>query len=101
MCSVPADQAIGQLERLSTLAHAQRPSAVGAEALRPTVWDVAAPLWCDGHFRQAVAAAEAVAMMVKKRNGRNDIAETALWQEAFSPRRNPNLVSHGCVGWPS
>jgi len=81
------DQAIGHLESLSTQAQTQRPPTVGAEALHPAVWDAAAALWRDGHFRQAVAAAaDAVVLMVKKRTGRNDIAETALWQETFSDK---------------
>jgi hypothetical protein len=81
------DHAIGRLEGLIMQAKAERPPSVGAEAMHPTVWGAAARLWRDGHFRQAVAAsAEAVVLMAKHRTERNDIAETALWQEAFSDK---------------
>ncbi|ROO63039.1 uncharacterized protein Ymh [Micromonospora sp. Llam0] len=79
------DQALGRLEGLVLQAEAERPPAVGAEAMHPLVWGSASRLWRDGHFREAVAAAaEAVVLMVKTRTRRNDIAETALWQETFS-----------------
>lgn len=81
------DQAIGRLKGLILQAEAERPPTIGAEAMHPAVWGAAARLWRDGHFRQAVAAAaEAVVLMVKSRTGRNDIAETAMWQEAFSDK---------------
>ncbi|MFC0435580.1 TIGR02391 family protein [Kutzneria buriramensis] len=81
------DQAISRLESLSAQVPAQHPPVVGIDALHPTVSDAAGPLWRDGHFRQAVAAAaDAVVLMVKKRTGRNDISETALWQETFSDK---------------
>jgi hypothetical protein len=79
--------AIGRLEGLILQAEAERPPSVGAEAMHPIVWGAGARLWRDGHYRQAVAAAaEAVVLMVKSRTGRNDISETALWQEAFSDK---------------
>lgn len=81
------DHAAGRLEGLIMQAEAERPPSVGAEAMHPTVWGAAGRLWRDGHFRQAVtASAEAVVLMVKNRTRRNDIAETALWQEAFSSK---------------
>jgi hypothetical protein len=81
------EQAIGRLNGLILRAEAELPPNIGAEAMHPTVWGAAARLWRDGHFRQAVAAAaEAVVLMAKSRTGRNDVAETALWQEAFSDK---------------
>jgi hypothetical protein len=79
------DQILGRLEGLIAKAEAERPPDIGAGALHPTVWGAASRLWKDGHFREAVAGAcEAVATMVKTRTRRNDIAETALWQQTFS-----------------
>lgn len=81
------NHAIGRLKGLILEAEAERPPTIGAEAMHPMVWGSAARLWRDRHFRHAVAAAaEAVVLMVKSRTGRNDIAETALWQDAFSDR---------------
>lgn len=81
------DQALGRLEGLMLQAEAERPPSVGVEAMHPVVWGAASRLWRDRHFREAVgAAAEAVALLVKTRTGRNDVADTALWQEAFSDK---------------
>jgi hypothetical protein len=81
------DQAIGRLDGMILRAEAERPPSVGAEAMHPAVWGAAARLWRDRHFREAVAgAAEAVVLMVKTRTKRNDIAETALWQQVFSDK---------------
>ncbi len=55
--------------------------------MHSTVWGAAMRLWRDGHYRQAVAAAaEAIVLMLKTRTGRNDVAETALWQQTFSEK---------------
>jgi hypothetical protein len=79
------DQAIGRLEGMILKAEAERPPTIGAEAMHPIVWGAAMALWRNGHYREAVAgAAEAVAGMAKTRTRRNDVSETALWQEAFS-----------------
>jgi hypothetical protein len=79
------DQILGRLEGLIAKAEAERPPDVGAEAQHPTVWGAASRLWRDGHYREAVAGAcEAVVTMVKTRTRRNDVAETALWQQTFS-----------------
>jgi hypothetical protein len=81
------DQALGRLDGLVLQAEAERPPNVGAEAMHPTVWGAAARLWRDGHFREAVSgAAEAVVLMVKTRTKRNDVAESSLWQQAFSDK---------------
>ncbi|WNV84722.1 TIGR02391 family protein [Umezawaea sp. Da 62-37] len=81
------DFALGRLEGMVTKAEAELPPAVGAEAMHPIVWGAAARLWRDRHYRQAVAAAaEAVVLTLKSRTGRNDAAESSLWQEAFSDR---------------
>ncbi|WP_304451419.1 TIGR02391 family protein [Nocardiopsis sp. YSL2] len=81
------DYALGHLEGLILQAEAEMPPTVGAEAMHPTVWGASKRLWRDRHYRQAVtAAAEAVVQMVKNRTGRNDVAETSLWQETFADR---------------
>lgn len=81
------DYALGRLDGLIMQAEAERPPTVSTEAMHPAVWGAAARLWRDGHFREAVAAsAEAVVLMVKTRTKRNDVAESALWQETFSER---------------
>ena len=80
-------QMIGRLEQLVLKAEAEAPPRVGAEAMHPLVWGAAQRLWRDHHFRHAVAAAaEALIAQVKSRTERNDVPETALWQETFSER---------------
>lgn len=79
------DQVAGRLEDLILQAEAGAPPRIGAEAMHPIVWGAAKALWSDGHFRNAVSsAAEALAVNVKHRVGRNDVAETSLWRETFS-----------------
>ena len=93
------DQALGRLDGLILQAEAERPPSIGAEAMHPTVWGAARRLWRDGHFREAVAAAaEAVVLMVKTRTRRNDIAETALWQQVFSEREP--VAGQPRLRWP-
>lgn len=78
-------QMIGRLDDLIKKADAEAPPSIGAEAMHPIIWGAARRLWLDGHFRQAVsAAAESLIAQVKARTGRNDVSETALWQETFS-----------------
>ncbi|MGC4877330.1 TIGR02391 family protein [Micromonospora sp. DT43] len=81
------DQMLGRIEAMIARAEAEAVPLVGVEAMHPVVWGAAGRLWRDGHFRQAVAAAAEAAMAtLKARTGRNDVAETALWQEVFSDR---------------
>lgn len=78
-------QMIGRLDDLIKKAEAEAPPTIGAEAMHPIIWGAARRLWLDKHFRQAVsAAAESLIAQVKARTGRNDVSETALWQETFS-----------------
>lgn len=80
-----ADATIGRLRARILRAEADAPSTVGVESMHPLVWGAARRLWLDEHFSQSVAAAaEAVVSQVKIRSGRNDVSETALWQEVFS-----------------
>jgi Protein of unknown function (Hypoth_ymh) len=80
-------QMTGVLEAMIRKANAELPPKIGAEAMHPLIWGAAKGLWRDGHHRQAVAAAsETLIAQVKFRTGRNDIPETALWQDAFSER---------------
>ncbi len=77
----------GRLEELIRKAQAEAPPQIGAEAMHPLIWGAASRLWRDHHFRQAVAAAaETLITHVKSRTGRNDVSETALWQETFSDK---------------
>ncbi len=79
------NQMIGRLDELVRKAEAEAPPGVEAKAMHPLIWGAANRLWRDGHFRQAVAAAaESLVTHVKSRTQRNDVAETALWQETFS-----------------
>jgi hypothetical protein len=81
------DQMIGQLASMILKAKAEAPPTIGAEAMHPLIWGPAGPLWRDHHYRQAVgAAAEALVAQVKVRTGRNDVPETALWQEVLSDK---------------
>ncbi|WFE42462.1 TIGR02391 family protein [Micromonospora sp. WMMD998] len=81
------DQILGRLESMIAKAEAEAHPPIGVEAMHPVVWSAAGKLWRDGHYRHAVAAAaEGVVAVVKARTGRNDVAETALWQEVFSER---------------
>lgn len=76
---------IGILEDMTKQAEAELPPTVGAEAMHPLIWGAARTLWNDGHYRQAVTvAAESLALQIKGRTDRNDVSETALWQETFS-----------------
>jgi hypothetical protein len=93
-----ADYIIARLEGLALEAEAGRPPSVGVAAMHPTVWGAAKRLWEDGHRRQAVAAAaEAVALMLKARIGRNDASDTSLWQQTFSDKAKPGVAQ---LRWP-
>jgi hypothetical protein len=93
------DQAIGRLEGKALKAEAELPPEIGVVSMHPLVWGAAGPLWRDGHYRQAVtAAAESLVAQVKARTGRNDVAETALWQEVFSD--NPPTAGRPRLRWP-
>jgi hypothetical protein len=92
-------QMIGRLEAQITEAEAAAVPAVSAEAMHPLVWGAARAMWRDGHYRQAVAgAAEALVGQLKARTGRNNIAETSLWQESFSER--PPEPGKPRLRWP-
>jgi hypothetical protein len=93
------DSMIGQLEMMIARAQASTPPTLNLGALHPLIWGAAAPLWRDGHYRAAVAtAAETLIASVKARTGRNDIAETALWQEVF--RSDPPAPGKPRLRWP-
>jgi len=81
-------QMIGRLHAMTRRAEAEAPPRIGAEAMHPLIWGGAASrLWRDGHYREAVAAATGVLVAhVKSQTSRNDVPETALWQEVFSER---------------
>jgi uncharacterized protein (TIGR02391 family) len=82
-----------------TKREADAASEVGFAGLHPLVRDAARALWLDRHYRQAVAAAaEALISQLKKRTGRNDLSDTALWQEAFSAK--PPSPGKRRLRWP-
>lgn len=92
-------QMAGRLEELIRKAQAEAPPQIGAEAMHPLIWGAASRLWRDRHFRQAVAAAaEMLITHVKSRTGRNDVSETALWQETFSDK--PPQPAKPRLRWP-
>ena len=81
------DQMLGRLEAMILKAEAEPSPTTGVEAMHPLIWGAARRLWNDRHYRYAVAAAADVLVAnVKNTTGRNDIAETALWQETFSDK---------------
>lgn len=89
----------GVLEAMIRKADAEAPPKIGPEAMHPLIWGAARGLWRDGHHRQAVAAAsETLIAQVKSRTGRNDIPETALWQDTFSDR--PPEAGKPRLRWP-
>jgi hypothetical protein len=93
------NQMTGRLEELIRRAQAEAPPQIGAEAMHPLIWGAASRLWQDGHFREAVAsAAETLIMHVKSRTRRNDVPETALWQESFSDK--PPEPGRPRLRWP-
>lgn len=93
------NQMVGRLEELIRKAQAEAPPEIGAEAMHPLIWGAVSRLWRDGHFRQAVAAAaETLITYVKSRTGRNDLPETALWQEVFSEK--PPEPGKPRLRWP-
>jgi hypothetical protein len=92
-------QMLGRLEVRIAEAEADSVPTVSAEAMHPLVWGAARAMWRDGHYRQAVAgSAEALVGQLKARTGRNNIAETALWQETFSER--PPEAGKPRLRWP-
>lgn len=81
------DQAIGRLEAMIFKIETKVPPVIGLEAMHPLVRDAANRLWHSGHYRESVtAAAEALMTQVKVWTQRNDVADTSLWQEAFSSK---------------
>jgi len=93
------DQAIGRLEGMALKAEAELPPQIGVVSMHPLVWGAAGPLWRDEHYREAVtAAAESLVAQVKARTGRNDLPETALWQEVFSDK--PPTEGKPRLRWP-
>lgn len=76
---------IGRLQQLLVKAEAEAPPDIGAAAMHPLIWSAAKRLWSGGNFREAVAAgAEHLVAHVKEITGRKDVADTAIWQQAFA-----------------
>lgn len=58
---------------------------LNAANLHPWVWDGARSLWASGHYAEAVeAAAKKINAETQNKVGRRDIAETELFNQAFS-----------------
>jgi Protein of unknown function (Hypoth_ymh) len=92
------DSILGRLDTKIRRAEAEAPPTIGAASMHPLVWGAARPLWVDGHFRQAIAAAaETLIAQMKARTGRYDLAETPLWQQAFSDKA-PEPGKPACAG---
>lgn len=99
------DQMLGRLEAMILKAEAEAPPTIGAEAMHPLIWGAARRLWRDRHYRAAVAAAaDTLVANVKSITGRNDVAETALWQQTFSDRppvpSEPGQPAQPRLRWP-
>lgn len=81
------ERMLGQLETQVAKATSEAPPAIGAAAMHPLIWGGAQRLWRDQHYREAVAAAaDALIDSVKRMTRRNDVSETALWQETFAEK---------------
>ncbi|MGY1618868.1 TIGR02391 family protein [Geodermatophilus sp. SYSU D00691] len=79
------DSILGRLDAMMLRAQSEAPPRTGPAGMHPLVWGAARRLWLDGHIRQAVTGAcEALIGQVKVVTGRNDVAETSLWQQVFS-----------------
>lgn len=82
---IACGQIIGSLDEMIETAKIEQPRPAGPAEMHLTVWGAARPLWDDGHYREAVAAAaEALVDKVKTLIQRRDIPETSVWQHAFS-----------------
>ncbi|UJC81263.1 TIGR02391 family protein [Rhodococcus erythropolis] len=93
------DQIKGHLEQMIAHAETQTAPHIDSAALHPLIWGAAGRLWRDGHHRLAVtSAAEALISQVKTLTGRNDVSETALWQETFSEK--PPALGRPRLRWP-
>jgi len=58
---------------------------LSASNLHPWIWDGARSLWQSGHFAEGVeAAAKKLNAETQNKLGRRDVAETSLFQQAFS-----------------
>lgn len=89
----------GRLQSKIAEAEAAAVPVIDAEQMHPLVWGAARPMWRDEHYRQAVAAAaEALVSQLKARTGRNDVAETTLWQQTFSSQ--PPTADQPRLRWP-
>ena len=83
-----AQRALAQLERDSEIRERLGDAAPQLDAgrLHSWVWQGARSLWQSRHYDEAVrAAAIKVNAETQNKLGRRDIAETALFREAFSP----------------
>ena len=79
------DQTIGRLEAMARRAEANKPPELGVRALHPLIWGAAGSTWRSGHYREAVSnAAQALVDHVKTLTNRRDVADTSIWQQAFS-----------------
>ncbi|MGW5518672.1 TIGR02391 family protein [Nocardia africana] len=96
---IACGQIIGSLDEMIEAAKVEQPRPAGPAEMHPTVWGAARPLWDDGHYREAVAAAaEALVDKVKTLVKRRDIAETSVWQHAFS--NSPAKPGEIRLRWP-
>ena len=92
-------QIVGRLESLRAKAEAELPPELGAASMHPLIWASAKRLWRGENYKEAVAAAsEALIGNVKALTGRNDVSETALWQEVFSDK--PAAPGAPRLRWP-
>ena len=58
---------------------------MSARALHPWVWEPAARLWLDGHYRSALhLAATALVSITQAKTNRHEISDRNLYQEVFN-----------------
>jgi hypothetical protein len=83
--SMVCQQMVGRLEGQIAQAEIEALPSLQVESFHPLVVGAASRLWRDGHRRLAIAAAaEALVTQVKSVLGRNELQDSALWQQAFS-----------------
>jgi hypothetical protein len=76
-----------------------RAPTMAADALHPTVWDAASKYWSDGHYGAAVQrAATFLNAHVQDLTSRNDVADSNLMAQTFSP--NPPDPGKPRLRWP-
>lgn len=85
---VAIERTLGLLEHAQEIERFLGPDGpkMAVDQLHPLIWDAAANLWNDGHYREAVGRAAAfISAHVQHRVQHTDLSDKALMNEAFRP----------------